>query len=121
MSTITFPAYTVEVRDPNEVSLFKAGDEVRVEIRGIWRPFKFGSVVSYSLRNGDDPVAAVDRAREHGHELVWLSAQATALTAWDQPHETFPGLHMGSIVFFEGREYRLVPAPNDNIRLERVN
>ncbi|HEY8578191.1 MAG TPA: hypothetical protein VIL88_17835 [Devosia sp.] len=81
--------------------------------------FKINSMVSASILSGHDPIDAIDRARERGHALVWISSLGAMLTS--EPREAKPYIRVrhGMPVLFEGVIYRIDPASNGNIVLTR--
>jgi len=114
-----YPAYRIIAPLPDRVFAAKADTTVRVQIRGQWRGFTFGSVASYALRYNEDPIAAFERAVARGHETHWLSQDATVLVSHKVPQKTVVGLQLGDKVHFQGHDFILTPAPNDNITLNQ--
>ena len=86
----------------------------------IWREFSIGSVISFALRNKEDPIKALDEARKLGHELHYVFGLGVSITSHQRPHETKKGFHFGDVIEFEGIKFELVPAPNSNVALKRV-
>jgi hypothetical protein len=85
------------------------------------RKFSVGSVVSYMLKSGMDPVAAVQRAIENGHALVWLNPEATMLTAEKRAKTTHVAVNFQQRVRFEGVTYKIEIAANNNLEMVRVD
>lgn len=86
------------------------------------RRFTFGSVVGYAMENGEDPVEAVERATRLGHEMRWLSSNASGIYSGSViEHEVMYALSFGDVVRFEGGNYRVDRAPNANAKLVRVD
>jgi len=85
------------------------------------RKFRAGSVVSYMLESGLDPVAAVQRAIENGHPLVWMNPEAAMLTAEKRAKTTHVAVTYQDRIRFEGVTYTLEPAPNNNLEMVRVD
>ncbi len=116
----TFPAYTIT--QPDEAREYVAGDVIAIPFTTqrhgtLFRFYTFGSVEDYAAKYNEDTAAAVERAKTNGHELFWLSQNATIISDLRQPHETHPGHLHGDVVRFKGRRFRLDRAPNDNLRL----
>jgi hypothetical protein len=86
----------------------------------LYRTYTLGSVVSYALRNGDDPVEAVDNARNSGHELVYIFGNGVTLSASKMEPKKHILVHVGMLVRFEGRTYELIAQPNSNLGLKFV-
>lgn len=84
----------------------------------IYHTFTIGSVVSYALRNGDDPVAAIDRARSFGHELVFIFGNGSCIHNGPRSTTKHILVELGMTVRFEGNLYTIERAPNDNLRLK---
>lgn len=83
--------------------------------------FKIGSVVSSALRDGRDPVAAVDRARKLGHELVFIYGLGAMIYAGARKTpEPYIRVSYGMKVQFEGNVYTIEKAPNQNLQLKPV-
>ena len=64
-------------------------------------------MVSYALESGDDPVAAVDRARANGHDLVWINQRAACLTSHREPRQALIVVDNGDLIRIEGKLYRI--------------
>mgnify|MGYP000689959173 CR=1 FL=1 len=128
----TFPAYTilrpklyVAPCDPRELPELTSGIAFRIPFQtknhGImWHGFIPGSVVSSCIEHRICPVRGIDRARERGRDLHWINAEPVEVTAKIRPHEYVEGLNFGDLVRFEGRVFRLDPAPNSNVALADV-
>lgn len=91
-----------------------AGEKLIV---GDMHTYRVSSVVSYALETGEDPVYAIDRARERGHDLVWIISRGAMLTAECREPEPYIRVYHGMPVLFQGVIYRLDPAPNRNLKL----
>jgi hypothetical protein len=114
-----YPAYRIIAPLSDRVFAAQAGTVVRVQIRGQWRGFTFGSVVRSALRYNEDPIAAYEKAVAKGEETHWLGQNATALVSHKVPQKTVVGLQLGDTVHFEGHNFILTAAPNNNITLNR--
>lgn len=79
-----------------------------------------GSVASYAIENNECPYAARERAVSRGHELYWLNQAAVVLSAHRREKEELELIEVGMVVHFEGRDFRIEAAPNDNLRLVDV-
>jgi hypothetical protein len=115
--------YDIVAPDPRKV--WKAGEEFAIGFQSrhygtLYRFYQLGSVVSYAMKNGSCPVAALDRARAHGHELHFAFALSTILSDPPQAKHENVGLAFGDTIKFEGRTFRLEPANNDNVKLVEV-
>lgn len=82
------------------------------------RTFTIGSVVSYALKTGRDPVEALDSARENGHELVWINGNGSMISSTQGAPEHLVQVEVGMQVHFEGRYYTIENAPNKNLQLK---
>ena len=73
------------------------------------------SVMSSALRDGDCPIEAYERAVKLGHKKHWIGQHATMLTS--EPRATCEAVAVepGQVVRFEGRFFKIVEAPNDNL------
>lgn len=91
-------------------------DGDRLVLGGL-RTFTVGTVIGYALRNGDDPVEAIDQARANGHELVWINANGAVLSAERRPSLGHIIIQLGDRVRLEGRVYTIAAAPNRNLKL----
>ena len=83
------------------------------------KTYRIGSVIGSALKDGRDPVAALDRARELGHELVFIYGLGAMITAHQRTPEPYIRVKIGQMVMFHGGVYTIQKAPNDNIRLQR--
>ena len=85
MSEITVPHFT-------------AGQTVRIG----YKPYTFGTVINYALRNRKDPIASIDEARAKGEPLAWMSADAVVM---DGTKLVAPEIVFGDLVELDGRFY----------------
>ncbi|MDN7179080.1 hypothetical protein M0D69_13865 [Caballeronia sp. SEWSISQ10-4 2] len=123
----SFPAYDIVKPEVNPLTGYiraKAGQQFALKTdreRTCWmRHYSISSVVSYSLENGDDPIAAVERATRLGHELHWLNGLGAILTAHERAKETYIAIERGSMIEFEGRVFEVIAQPNDNLGLKFI-
>lgn len=85
------------------------------------RTYTIGSVVSYAMKNGDDPVAAIDRARKNGHELVFIYGNGAMIYSGARMEPTpHVMVEVGMVVRFQGNLYTIEKAPNQNLRLQAL-
>lgn len=82
--------------------------------------FKLGSVIGSAIRNGDDPMKALERAKNFGHELHFAFALAVCIHNGPKVKEQKLALNWGDIIGFHGKRFRLDKAPNQNVRLVEV-
>ena len=67
-----------------------------------------------------DVESALDRAREHGHELVFIYGLGASVYAGARKApEPYIRVEVGQKVMFHGGVYTIQKAPNDNLRLQR--
>lgn len=91
------------------------------------RMFHAGSARGYAEQYKEDGAAAERQCIERGHETHWLTPDAAVLCADRGFYEREQAkraaalrLEIDELVRFEGRTFRLVNAPNRNVRLEAV-
>jgi hypothetical protein len=82
--------------------------------------FRMGSVVSYALRYGVCPIAAVERAKGFGHDLHWISGTATVLSNSPQARRRVIEVAIGQTITFEGRLFEITKQPNSNLGLKFI-
>lgn len=82
--------------------------------------FQIGSVAGSAVKRGDDPIAAIERAKANGHELHFVFGLSVSITSHKRDKEQKLALNWGDIIGFEGKRYKLVKAPNQNVGLEEV-
>lgn len=120
-----FPAYYIVERAPTpRFGVMEIVDGDRLGLRhpkGFYKEFSPGSVVSYALECGNDPIAEVEDARRRGHELHWLNPVGASLTSHKRDPWKLVRIEIGQRVRFEGRTFEIAAAPNDNLRLVRVD
>jgi len=73
-----------------------------------------GSVVSSALSSGDCPLEAVERAKGFGHPLYYVFGNATCISRCDSERTTRILIEEGDIINFEGKQFIIEPAPNNN-------
>lgn len=82
--------------------------------------FQIGSVIGSAIKNGDDPYAAVERAKKFGHKLHFVFGLSVSITAWKREKEQKVALNWGDVIGFHGKRFKLVKAPNQNVELVEV-
>jgi len=82
--------------------------------------FSAGSVVSYALEYNECPIAAVERAKSNGHDLVWINANAAVLTADHRDAVDVIEIEVGQLVRFQGVTATIEKAPNNNLKFKPV-
>lgn len=131
-----FPAYDIFQRDTSGVLVgFDAdGNGVFVQAVNIvaddtlglecsyeggvyYREYKPGSVVSYSLRYNEDPIAAVADAKKRGQPLYWINACASYISNSPRAKKNLVKVEVGMLVRFEGKLFTIVAQNNQNIGL----
>ena len=117
-----FPAYDIVERECDRDGFVNIthGESLGLHRKWYYQEFKPGSVVSYALEYNNDPLAAVERAKANGHELHWINACATCITAHKQERRTLVLVTLGMRVRFEGLLATIEEAPNDNLRLAPI-
>lgn len=73
------------------------------------------SVISSSLRDGDCPIEAYERAVKLGHKKHWIGQHATVVSRGPKATREAVAVEPGQVVRFEGRFFKIVEAPNDNL------
>lgn len=79
-----------------------------------------GSVASYAIENNECPFAARERAIERGHPLYWINGMASVLLSTPRPKEKAYLIEVGMVVHFQGKDFEIWSAPNDNLVLIEV-
>lgn len=97
----------------------KHGEEFTVG--GITGAFSFFSVVSYSMECGDDPVAAIDRARAQREDLRGAIALASVLSDPPPPPVDRSRFEVGDVVIFEGVAVQIRKDHNNRVKLIPVD
>ena len=82
--------------------------------------FRIGSVVSYSLESNRCPIEAVERAVKNGHNLHWISAQATWISSSKQERVTHISVNTNDIYKFQGKYFKIAHDSNKNLKLVEV-
>lgn len=117
-----FPAYRIVETLPNwqDKLTVRHGQIVAVKMRGRWKLFHAGSCAAYALEYDECPIEAFNSAVARGHKTHWLNACAVTISNMRTEKKTHKALAIGDVVLFEGREFEIVPAPNDNLNLRPV-
>jgi hypothetical protein len=112
------PAYDVVEME----GYFVAGDEVSVSLPGkrSRSSFTFGSVMSYALKTNRDPIEAYERDKARGHHLYWLTPHCVSITSHQRERKVYRNLEVGRVIQFEGKNFRVDVARNDNLKLVEV-
>lgn len=124
MNTAT---YSIVAREPNrfECVELKAGDILGYARKSSYghehyQAFMIGSVVSFALANGHDPIARVALARERGHALHFIFPLGSVISNQVQTLKTMVAVRHGMRVRFEGRTFEIFAAPERNLDLSEV-
>lgn len=117
----TFPAYTIVGGNKT----FRFGDTFAIGYDTprhgrLYDFFTLGSVATYAAKYGDDADAAVERAKERGHDLYWANKQGASITAHKQAHRTVWGLQIGDEIEVDGIRFRIERAANQNVKLTQI-
>lgn len=116
----SYPAYDIikpRVCQFTNLPVFKSHDVVALKKPRFYKMFTFGSVASFALENGDDPLESYEESKAKGHALYWLNANCVAITAHDEPKETYYEVNYGDEVLFEGKIFTVEKDFNDNLKL----
>lgn len=82
--------------------------------------YAIGSVISYALRNGEDPIKNLERAKERGHALHFVYGLAVSISNMQQARKTYIGVKVGERIRFEGRVFEIGRTFNRNLKLTEV-
>lgn len=85
-----------------------------------YRFFQIGSVIGYAVKNGDDPIAALEQAKERGHETEYVFGLGVSISSHQKAKEEKFALNWGDVIGFHGKTFRLAKAPNNNVALIKV-
>jgi hypothetical protein len=78
-------------------------DSDKIQIAG--SIYSVGTVVSYSMSYGDDPIKATQKCIENGHPTHWIGKEATCISDTPQEREDIIRLEVGDTIKVEGREF----------------
>jgi hypothetical protein len=125
-----YPAY--RIYKPYAGRKFKDGDKIAIPFKSarygkLYHFFTLGTVAGYAIRNGDDPIEAIERCKrnmvEHphnGHKLYWANANSVTIHNGPYTKEEVPGFEFGDEIILQGKRFRLEPDHNDNCKLVEV-
>lgn len=113
-----YPAYDVIQREEVDGLLHITTTDKLALATKHTRHYRAGSVVSYAIESGKCPIKWIDRARERGERLWWINALSVSITNWHRERETYIAIRVGQRVHFEGRTFRVLSAPNNNLTLQ---
>ena len=105
----SYPAYNIYKRDTTHRGYIEITHEdiLGVKGNGYYALYSPGSVVSYTLQYNDDPIAALERAKERGENLYWLTEHSVVISSNPAPAKTVVAVQDGDKVRFEGREFTI--------------
>jgi hypothetical protein len=118
-----YPAFNVYKRSPKSEGFVEitTEDTLILKVDGDHKgTFSPGSVVSYALEYNECPLAAVERAKSNGHELVWINANGAMLTAHHRAAEDVVEVEYGMLVRFQGVIATIEKANNNNLKLVTI-
>ena len=82
--------------------------------------YKLGDVFSYALANGKCPIAAQQKASLAGHEIYFAYSLGACLSSSPQKQEVTFAQDFGDVISYAGKQFKLVKAPNNNVKLVEV-
>lgn len=122
------PAFDVVTRNPQPDYMggcveIKDGDRLALAFESkrygtMYREYKAGSVISYAILSGQDPIAAYEREKARGHNLHYLIQCSVSVTAHKRDRYELVEIKVGQVVRFEGRFFEIVAERNDNLSLK---
>lgn len=59
-------------------------------------------------------------AKQRGRDPYYAYGLAVSVTAWKREKKLVPAFSHGDVIKAFGRKFKIIPAPNQNIRLEEV-
>lgn len=104
-------------RDPRGAKELRDGDLLSCP-EGL-HTYTVGTVLGYCLRNGDDPVAGIDQARAHGHQLAWINQNAASISSSRRAPKVCIIIRDGDLIRLEGVAYRVKATHYHNLKLVR--
>ena len=119
----TFPAYTI-VR--NDDRAFEEGDRFAMgftSLRGdrLYNFYTLGSVEGYAAKYKDDVAAAVERAKDLGHQLYWANTDATVIHSGPKSHDVVIGIEPNDVITFKGKRFKVEKVDRHNVKLVEVD
>lgn len=79
--------------------------------------FTAGSVAEYAIRYKEDPEEAIARAEGFGHDLYYVFAEGSIISAHRQAPVERISLALGDLIEMDGHIFKLAEAANSNIKL----
>ncbi len=99
----------------------KNKDKVALVRGGIKYNYTLGSIASYVLEYNGCPIKAYERAIKNGHACYWLNQDARSLTSGGTlPPVAKYVIHIGSEIYFEGKNFEIYAQPNNNLGLKEI-
>jgi len=115
----SYPAYDViNNEDENGVIKLKAGDNL-IKKNHLTK-FKINSVMSYALEYNECPIKAYERAIELKQEVYFIFGLGSCLTSHKQKRKEYIEIYAGAKVYFQGKNFIVKKANNDNFNLEEI-
>lgn len=103
------------------------GDRLSVQLKSYFggmddyrSNFTVDSVAHYAERYKEDPQVAIARAEKFGHELYFVFAEATVISAHAQTPVKRVEVELGAIVELDGYLFKIAEAANHNLKLVPV-
>lgn len=125
-----YPAYLIY--KPYAGRKFKHGEVIAIPYESqshgtLYTFYTLGTVAGYALRNGEDPIEAVERCKRDmiekpyaGHKLYWANQNSVCIHNGPYTKEEVPGFNIGDNIILQGRAFQIVRAPNQNINLVKM-
>jgi len=109
-----YPAY--KILAGSEKQYYAPGETFMIGLT----QYKLGDVMSYALKNGKCPFAAQQKAYLAGHEIYFAFAMGACLSSSPKKQEVTFAQEFGDVITYAGKDFKLVEAPNNNVRLVEV-
>lgn len=126
-----YPRYRIMERSKDKRGrIHLAAFEQLIDRKTMLTTYEICSVISYALSDGRDPIAALEREKslreaqgEYGgseYKLHWINANSVCISNSPQAQEDVILIGHGDRVVFEGLEFEVENAPNNNFNLKEI-
>jgi hypothetical protein len=86
----------------------------------LYRTYQIGSVIGGAVKDGNDPLEALERAKSFGHQLVFIFGLGSSIHNGPRSTRKHIFVKHGMTVRFMGQFYEIIKTSNDNLGLKPI-
>ena len=109
------PAYDTVKREPTREGYINLVAGSALVMYGALHKYKVGTAASSALAYNECPIESYNREKERGHKMYWINSLPYSLSNTKQERKTYLLVDLESVYRLEGKLFKIIHAPNDNL------